>query len=155
MSTEYNRKYYAGNREKLLAQKKKHYNENREELLARMRSHYAENKQKFRTRGIEYYAKNKEKCLTRHKGYSLRQQGLSEEEIQKALNAWKIFDGVCQACGRSECSEGKKFRWATEHDHVYLKFRGIVGTECNLAIGHLHDDPKRARNIAEYLERTA
>jgi hypothetical protein len=78
----------------------------------------------------------------------LKRKGCAEVEIQKALTAWKTFDGICQACGL-ECSSV----WVTDHDHIRLTFRGIIGDACNHALGKVQDNPERLRALAGYLER--
>ena len=56
--------------------------------------------------------------------------------------------GVCESCG-DPCTP------VTDHSHKTGAARGYLCTPCNLAAGHLKDDPTRARMIAEYLERHA
>ena len=81
-------------------------------------------------------------------GRMLRRAGCAESEVQKAIEAWKVFDGICQGCGNA-CSSV----WVTDHDHLKLVFRGIIGESCNHALGKAKDSPKRLRALAGYLER--
>jgi hypothetical protein len=70
-------------------------------------------------------------------------------------------NGVCAICKKPE-TRGKrmgKFNnapWATtrlsvDHCHVTGKVRGLLCQRCNIAIGHLNDDPQTAMNAAAYL----
>jgi uncharacterized cysteine cluster protein YcgN (CxxCxxCC family) len=74
-------------------------------------------------------------------------KGCPESEIQKALAAWNIFDGICQGCG-TKCST----KFDTDHDHLRLVFRGILGSKCNKTLGLMGDSPERLRLLATYAE---
>jgi hypothetical protein len=71
-----------------------------------------------------------------------------EPEINRAIEAWKIFDGVCQGCG-TRCST----KFDTDHDHITKKFRGILGSKCNKTLGLMKDDIERLLALAQYLVR--
>lgn len=53
---------------------------------------------------------------------------------------------VCELC---ESTENLK----VDHDHKTMKIRGVLCHHCNVAIGHMRDDPERLRRAADYLER--
>lgn len=99
---------------------------------------------------VRFGGKTCERCLLRRRITSLRQAGLPPEEIEKARRAWLAFDGVCvEGCGLAEqCG-----RWCFDHDHARRKFRGILGENCNRALGMVWDNPEALRNLASYLER--
>jgi len=59
-------------------------------------------------------------------------------------------DGVCASCGEEEMSFNK---YHTDHDHDTNRVRGILCHNCNVALGHLKDDPRRIRLLAEYIEQ--
>jgi hypothetical protein len=81
-----------------------------------------------------------------------RQKGMSESEIQKAKTALLNFNGICQGCkGINKKCKGSK-NWGIDHNHKTMKFRGILGTGCNAAMGQAGDDPKVLRKLAAYLE---
>lgn len=97
--------------------------------------------------------KHKENHPSRyHHEYRLRFQGWPEEEIKKATAAWESFDGICQGCGQPDCA---RRRFEIDHDHLRMKFRGILGNGCNRAIGMVSESPARLRALADYLERSA
>lgn len=87
-------------------------------------------------------------CKIRKKGNWLRGTGVNEEEIKRAGQAWRIFDNQCQACGSSD--PGTK-GWTTDHDHETLKFRGILCSGCNLALGYVQDSVIRLKHLMNYL----
>ncbi len=39
-----------------------------------------------------------------------------------------------------------------DHEHTSGKIRGVLCHNCNVAIGHMRDDPTRLRAAAQYLE---
>lgn len=78
----------------------------------------------------------------------LHRMGVPWPELEKARDAYLVFANVCDACGGSKCG-----RWNFDHDHTTKKFRGIVGGNCNRAIGMVKDNPDALRSIATYLER--
>jgi|SRR5580692_9575109 hypothetical protein len=96
----------------------------------------------------EYELKNKAAIWEREFRTRFKKKGLPDIEIEKAIAAWKTFDGKCQACGKT-CAK----RFHTDHDHIRLIFRGIIGGECNQSLGHVKDSPERLRALANYLER--
>lgn len=59
--------------------------------------------------------------------------------------------GVCAVNG---CTKpGGRGDWIVDHCHVTGRVRGILCTNCNLALGHTKDSPSRLRNLADYLEK--
>ncbi len=60
--------------------------------------------------------------------------------------------GRCAICGRAE-SGGKGGRFSIDHDHAMNEIRGLLCNDCNIALGHLHDDPEVLRRAIEYLDR--
>lgn len=83
--------------------------------------------------------------------------GITHEERDELLAAQ---GGVCAACGGAE---SKGYGWATDHDHRCCPgskkscgkcIRGILCTNCNLALGHAADSIERLQALIAYLERT-
>lgn len=58
---------------------------------------------------------------------------------------------LCAVCG-SPYPGRKNGQWSTDHCHVTKVVRGILCNGCNLALGHVKDDPDRLRMLATYLE---
>jgi oligoribonuclease NrnB/cAMP/cGMP phosphodiesterase (DHH superfamily) len=75
-------------------------------------------------------------------------KGLSEEEKNKAKDAFLNFDGKCYCCGTTDA--GKK-GWVL--DHKGDKFRGILCVWCNCAAGFLKDNIKKCKSLIQYLDK--
>lgn len=55
--------------------------------------------------------------------------------------------GVCAACGNPPTARG----FDVDHDHGGGAVRGLLCQHCNIALGHLMDDPNRIRSLLAYL----
>lgn len=53
---------------------------------------------------------------------------------------------TCDVCNRPS------WRITFDHCHTSGKFRGWLCYSCNITLGHIEDDPKILRALAEYLE---
>ena len=101
--------------------------------------------EKMRARSARWREKNRE---------VIRQQSIDrdahssrhgpEYDVQLAAQG-----GKCAVCERSPV--GKRLHW--DHDHVSGQKRGILCTQCNIALGMSGDSPTRLRELADYLER--
>lgn len=58
--------------------------------------------------------------------------------------------GTCAIC-KSPDPKGKG-KFHVDHCHSTGRVRGLLCHACNLALGHMHDDPVRLREAALYLE---
>lgn len=57
----------------------------------------------------------------------------------------------CAACRTDE--PGGRGRFHVDHDHETGEVRGLLCTNCNLALGLLKDDVHRVRRLLRYLKR--
>ena len=61
---------------------------------------------------------------------------------------------ICEMCGRSIENRGADF----DHDHSCCEhgcsecFREWLCRQCNVILGHAHDDPELLRKLADYLD---
>src|ERR1035437_4505507 len=53
--------------------------------------------------------------------------------------------GICEGCGAPATHR--------DHDHASGRIRGLLCSPCNLAVGHLRDNPDTAAKLSEYLRR--
>jgi len=107
-----------------------------------------------------YRAKHREEAKAFNKHYRLEHK--EEIRLQRMAKRYGInkddFDtllhnqgGVCAICRKPDWN-GKGPH--VDHDHVTGKVRGILCTSCNMAIGHVYDDPKIAQSIVDYLKKS-
>ena len=63
--------------------------------------------------------------------------------------------GVCAVCERPETAvrNSRKLWLAVDHNHTTNAVRGLLCTNCNVAVGMLCDDPSLLRRAADYLDR--
>lgn len=76
-----------------------------------------------------------------------RRYGITEEEYSRMF---KGQGGVCKICGRPEL---KRKHLSVDHCHTTGVVRGLLCNACNVAIGHMQDDPELLIKAAEYLRR--
>ena len=88
-------------------------------------------------------------CTLKRKLYPMH---LSSTENERALLAFKIFDGHCQCCGSTE--PGKR-DWCLDHCHETGAFRGIICTQCNVMLGMAKNNPAVLAAGITYLDRSS
>ncbi len=81
-------------------------------------------------------------------GYTLRKHGLTVADYDRMLAAQR---GRCAIC-RSKDPRGAG-RWHIDHDHVTGQVRGLLCSNCNLALGYLGDDPEIIKAAARYVAK--
>ena len=74
--------------------------------------------------------------------------GITLAEYEEMLVAQ---DGKCAACGAAKGNVSRSDHFVVDHDHDTDEIRGLLCHGCNIAIGHLGDDPERAWNLIRYL----
>lgn len=88
-------------------------------------------------------------CLRRYnKDFNLKLDfGISLEQYEDIL-----IDqlGVCAICNKKEPVKNK--RLAVDHCHTSGKIRGLLCSNCNLALGHFKDNVQFLANAISYLE---
>lgn len=102
-------------------------------------------------KSTEYYKEN----------YKDNKAKLSEEsrlrQLKKKLKEFNILEAdyeMLLLLGCSVCKNlgTKEKRLHLDHSHKTGKFRGILCSNCNFAIGHSKDNPILLRRLANYLE---
>jgi hypothetical protein len=82
-----------------------------------------------------------------------KKYGMTLEQMQALVAA---HDDNCDLCGKPDTTHRKR-TWTRQltldHDHVTGRYRGLICSECNLALGHTKDDPALLRRMADYVER--
>jgi hypothetical protein len=75
-----------------------------------------------------------------------RKRGVTPEMFEQMLHEQK---GVCAACGKEQ--EGQ--RLSIDHDHVTGQVRGLLCYGCNIALGHLRDNPEHVLGLFHYIKK--
>ena len=87
-------------------------------------------------------------CKTCHASDAMkRNYGITIEDYDRMF---KEQGGVCKICGTDNPGKGKG-RFSIDHNHETGKVRGLLCYSCNVAIGHLQDDPAIALSAFNYL----
>ena len=77
---------------------------------------------------------------------TLKQYGLTPEQWDT------LFAKQGHACAICRSPNPNGPNWATDHDHLTGKVRGILCSRCNTGIGQLQESHTLLRLAAEYLE---
>lgn len=76
-----------------------------------------------------------------------KKYGMSWDDYQFFV---ELHGGCCEVCGRGEAEEGRLL--SVDHCHATGRNRGLLCGNCNRALGLLHDDVRRIRELADYME---
>jgi len=74
--------------------------------------------------------------------------------IPEYIAMFREQEGLCACC----CDLAPVDRISSlmvDHNHATGVVRGLICHNCNIAIGHLKDDPVKAESVASYLRRSA
>lgn len=97
-----------------------------------------------------HYYRNKTDLNRSRTVYTLRKvYGITPEQ-------WNAcFEEQGRRCATCKTAEpgNKRGTWATDHDHKTGKFRGILCTGCNLALGAAKDSTETLVSLIEYLRK--
>jgi hypothetical protein len=122
---EYRRKYYAANRDAIIAKVASHYRANQEQRKEYARQHYAANRESHRAAGAEYRlahaarrrdqqaayrAANREKILARMR---MRYAANRSAVLARARETRKAYRGTASARQKRRLSDDVQFRLAT------------------------------------------
>ena len=106
-----------------------------------------------------YYAANRERIRSAQKEWRLSYSG-TRHRFGRLLNrvgisamdwavAWNEQNGKCAGC-LAKMDGGQNTH--IDHCHASGKFRGLLCSSCNLALGKVFDSPETLRRLAAYLE---
>ena len=81
-----------------------------------------------------------------------RKYGMTLDELRSIIDA---HDENCDLCGKPDTTHRKR-TWTRQltldHDHETGRFRGLLCSPCNLALGNANNDPALLRRMADYIE---
>ena len=114
---------------------------NRQRVKVWRRKNPEKRKLQLAKEGRKEYTQNK------HLRYSF---GITLDEYKKKL---VLQNNVCAICKQPETSllAGKVKRLAVDHCHVTGKIRGLLCTNCNLALGGFKDSPTIMLEAIKYI----
>lgn len=145
LKSESAKRFYSRHKDKILAGNKLRRELNLEADLERQRAYYqAAKPQRLET--MAAYAKKSPRTVL--KARLKHKYALSVEDYEYML---ADQGHVCAIC---KCPNNDGKRLAVDHDHATGRVRGLLCNPCNLAVGHMKDDPTRLRQAAEYLEES-
>jgi hypothetical protein len=105
------------------------------------------NKDSLREYWKEYHLRNREKRRDQQRLWAF---GLTKERYEQML---REQDGRCAICG--DVSRFRSEKLVVDHCHASGGVRGLLCGHCNVAIGHMGENPDRLVSAAEYLHRHA
>jgi hypothetical protein len=82
--------------------------------------------------------------------WNLGKYGITRDDYREA---WYRQDGTCAVCGRPERTARNRLL-CVDHDHVTGRFRGLLCSHCNRAVGLLQDDPEILSAAIRYITQT-
>ena len=140
---------------------KRWYEANKESVKARSRQWYIANKTRHRQNAKRWAEANKEKAAEYTRRYRLENADKAREDSRRA-RLKRLYDmtpeeyetmlrsqnDACAICRKPP--NGKPL--AVDHNHSTGVVRALLCDRCNHALGHLDEDPERARALATYLE---
>lgn len=138
----------------MAALKYKYWSETRKELArARERKRYAENRDQILADHKQAVQDPVYRDAVRNSKRKSK-YGVSSDSVQARL---KKQNGVCAICGHLEtrCQNGRIQALAVDHDHQTGKFRGLLCSACNSALGLMQDSPEIMQRAADYLKSNA
>lgn len=136
---EYMKKYYEANKGKW-----KLTPEQRAQKNAKRRQRYAEDAE-FRDRTNRQVAESRKRHPLSRRAWTY---GLSKDEIEF------LIDRGCQICHANPHAD-PTVKMHIDHDHKTGMIRGALCQSCNLALGHMGDDPIRVMAMYDYIMRAA
>jgi hypothetical protein len=152
--SEYNKRYYTANKDKIKAQSKEYctnwYKENRERVLAKRKARYSANPTQELEKAKEYRNKVKhtDKYRRRVKNARLlRQYGITLEQFESMLSAQR---NCCKLC----LIDLTNSKIDVDHCHSSGSVRGLLCSNCNKALGLFKDSAEALRRAATYLEES-
>lgn len=77
-----------------------------------------------------------------------KKYGITLAEYNHIL--WDLNNGICPICGKNQNDAKQAFH--VDHNHKTGRVRDIICGYCNrFQMMHIHDNPKRAIGLANYL----
>jgi hypothetical protein len=148
---DYNKKYYADNRERERARSLVWYNANKDRRRANGKEWRAKNPDRVRANNERWQKANPEAyariVYRRVLNARCKKFGITTDQYYKMLADQA---GKCAICKRDETDNGKDL--AIDHDHSTGRVRGLLCHHCNAALGHVSDNVDHLQRMIAYLK---
>lgn len=126
--------------ERKRATDRRYAEEHREEAAARFAAWAPNNRDKLRANNERYVERHPQKRRYSARNYHLQKSyGISVEQFEDLLIQQVGRCGLCTAPMLNPC---------IDHDHSTGAVRGLLCFSCNIALGHLRDDPQLCEQAA-------
>jgi hypothetical protein len=146
---EYNKKYYAENKEKILAHAVDYYESKKDERLKYQIEYDNAHKEERKEYKKHYYKKNDELFKKKYKRNDLKRKfGITQEEYNII---YESQNGCCLICGSHSNTHNKAL--AVDHNHTTGKIRGLLCAKCNQGLGLFRDDINILTKAIDYLQK--
>lgn len=144
--SEYTKEYYKKNREKILKRNKDYYNSphGKVKKIESVKKYKAKHVGKFKKYAEEYRSKPENKDRLKHLNL-IRRYRISLDEYQSMYDKQ---NGLCEVC----CTSSERLL-AVDHNHKTGRIRGLLCSQCNLAIGNSKEDVKILKNMIKYINK--
>lgn len=141
---------------------KAYYEKNRERLRRSNKENYEKNKDRHRRTNAEWTRRNAESVRAYKKAWKDTPQNRRKDYVHKLRTRYRItpeeYDnmalascGRCAACGGQDDGT-RSGGLVVDHCHTSGRVRGLICHNCNMAVGHLKEDPARAMAVFDYLK---
>lgn len=148
---EYQRRYRAKNREKIIAYRRAYRLANAAALREKDRAYYATNRERIQAINRVSLRRNKEIRKVRRFDATLARYGVNREWYDAMLARQ---EGRCAICGVT-FGTGRVHGPALDHDHSTGLARELLCGRCNKALGLFDESPARMRAAIAYIWRNA
>lgn len=173
-SVEYQRKYYAANRERIKEIKKKsdlrraehkreYYLAHRDEILKYKKEYSLTHREKIREKGKKYHLANRDQILEKQKKHYLAHEDLYRDyhykksygiDLNLVRSLVKEQNNQCAIClGKIsfDLKRTHKKRAFIDHNHKTGQLRKALCRSCNTGIGLFREDPSVMNKAINYL----
>jgi hypothetical protein len=147
------KEYYWKNKDELNKKSNEYKDKNSDKVREQNKEYRENNKDVLHNKSNKYREENREyfKKYFKDNGqkYLLKKYGITKEEY---YNMYAEQGGRCKICGTHQSELNRRF--AVDHNHENGQIRSLLCNSCNVAIGHLRDDPKIVEKARKYLDNT-
>lgn len=140
-----NRHSYLKHHERRKQEVREYQKENREDVLAKKRRQWYE----LRNDPVRYREYLDKRKIDADWKRIFKAYGLTRDEFEHMV---EDQNGLCAICGRGPQVRGTHKRLLVDHDHETGCIRGLLCSDCNVALGLLQDDVARLQKAIEYVK---